>query len=700
MAKKTVPKKNVAPVFLDIRRPRFILTAALKRREVNLRFAPRVIYRHHRLTPTRIFLGLVAFAVVVGALVFYSSLLTSKRVFADASVEMNKNFSAAVAAFSNLDFKNASQILKENGTLITKTQNEFRSNPAVFLTGSLGNVVPVVGKIGILFAAAGRFNDDLSNLATNLSGLESNGFHYLLSDGHALLDSLSAMQTLMKTTADDAETIKNTAADLRDTAEVFKTLDDEISGAYVKHSIELRSAEAFLRSVIALLGTGDEKHFLVFFQNPAEIRPGGGFIGSYADCTFANGQIQNIAVNDIYYPDLRFPRKIVPPRELQTLTETWGARDANWFFDFPTSAKTVMNFLETSNVYKDKGVGFEGAIAVNINVLESVLELTGPVPLADYNLTIDKNNFLEEIQREVEAGEDKAAGHPKKILQTLAPLLIEKFENLGAQEKKEFVGKLTAHLAAKDIMVFARDGTITEFLSAKNLDGSVYDLPNNFWGTYLAVVNANVAGGKSDVFVNQTVTGEIDLDTGGGSFVDLKIMRAHAGDKEKDPWWRATNQDFIQVYANPDAQLVDIKGNDVKKVVSNFDYNSSGYERNADLDAIESTKTLLQGLSTWTMKAFGKNVFATWLMTPAGSVKTLEVRYQIPQRPSVTLDSSSTYQFIFEKQSGVPTSLGLDIVAPFGYHWRESGSVTYRLENPNSEKRVLLDLTLEKNSGA
>ncbi len=448
--------------------------------------------------------------------------------------------------------------------------------------------------------------------------------------------------------------------------------------------------------MIALVGSSDEKHLLVLFQNPAEIRPGGGFIGSYADLTVQNGQLQTMDVRDIYDPDGQFVRKVVPPWPLQTVTQDWGARDANWFFDFPTSARTVGNFLETSKIYSEKNQTFDAVIAININVLQSVLSLTGPISLPDYKLTIDKNNFLLEIQREVEAGADKAAGAPKKILKTLTPLLLQKFEALDSGAKKDFVEKLKEHFAAKDIMIYAKDPTLAGFLGTYNADGAVLSLPSDFWGTYVALVDANVAGGKSDAFVTQSLTGEIDVDTDGGSFVDLTVTRAHTGDKETDPWWKATNNDFLQVLTNPGAKLAGVKGADTKSVVSTFNYQAAKYEENPDLLAIESTKAFVQSMKTWVMSAFGKTDFATWLMTPAGGVKTLEVRYQISPTNAVIPVDGTVYKFIFEKQSGVQTALTFDIVAPFGYKWAESSDATYHFANPDPEKRVVVSLTLKK----
>ena len=115
-------------------------------------------------------------------------------------------------------------------------------------------------------------------------------------------------------------------------------------------------------------------------------------------------------MRDIYDSDGQLDAKIVPPKQLRSVTGGWGARDANWFFDFPVSAeKSNRLFGRVKNVQR-KIISFDGAIAVNISVLKDLLEITGPIRLPEYGLTIDKDNFLLNIQREVEMGDDKKSG--------------------------------------------------------------------------------------------------------------------------------------------------------------------------------------------------------------------------------------------------------------------------------------------------
>ena len=47
--------------------------------------------------------------------------------------------------------------------------------------------------------------------------------------------------------------------------------------------------QKFLDAFIPWLSSPVPHHVLVMLQNPSEIRPAGGFLGSYADITIASG---------------------------------------------------------------------------------------------------------------------------------------------------------------------------------------------------------------------------------------------------------------------------------------------------------------------------------------------------------------------------------------------------------------------------
>lgn len=696
--KKQVSKKNVVPIVVDVKNPTTNYSWSSHHPSIDLRKTPMGTAVGTKRTKallkrSLLFISLAIFLIIAfeGVRVFLA-----KDFIKTAGARIGENFSSSVSAMQSLEPEKASATLKENGKEIATLDAVLKNNHANSFMSILGSVIPAFKESSSLIGHVASLNINFLKLASATEDLKKNGFHNFQSNGPAFLNSLKEVRASLATIMVEAQAVKNATANLRQLSSSFGAIDDSIGKKYLDNSALLYKANSSLDSLITLLSSENRRHLLILFQNPAEIRPGGGFIGSYADVTIKDGQMQNIDVRDIYDPDGQLFEKIVPPYQLQTVSQNWGARDANWFFDFPTSAKTVISFLEMSKMYEENGVTFDGAIAINIPVIQSMLEATGPIYLAEYNVTIDQNNFLTEVQREVEAGKDKKAGQPKRILKVLAPLLMEKLKLLDTGSQSAFIKSLGARIAKKDIMFYAKDAELASFLKQTNTDGSVFELPSNFLGSYLAIVDANVAGGKTDALITQTADVNVNIDTSGAVLTDLTVARTHNGGDKKDPWWNSKNQNFIQILTDPGSSLILLKGNSIKLEKPTFDYEKNGYDENPDLYRIDFSRLALPEYHAWSMNEFGKTAFGTWFNVEPRKTATLTVRYHNDNTSLTAPTAGSTYTFVYERQSGVQTKLNITISAPIGFVWEESGLPTYTYTNDNPDGRVVLMATLAK----
>ena len=462
---------------------------------------------------------------------------------------------------------------------------------------------------------------------------------------------------------------------------------------YVKMTTELMSYREGLESFIALLEKPTDTHLLVLFQNPSEIRPAGGFTGSYADLVLSGGAVKEINVNDIYYPEHFLKEKIVPPFQLQGITTHWGPQDANWFFNFPSSAKKVTEIMEKSAVYAEKDIKFDGVIAINIRLVEDFLKLTGAIEVPSYGHTLNSGNFLRVVQEEVEEGRDKIPGqNPKRILNVITPILMQKLTTLDETRKSEIANIFKYRFSNKDIQFYFEESKLQNLMFQLGGAGEVFEIPGNFTGDYLAVVNANIAGGKTDMVILQNIElNSIIHDDGTVSNI-LVVERMHNGDKEKEPRYRAFNQNFIKIFTLPGAKLIGLKGNSEKIISPHVNYKSAGYAVDTDLALIESTKSFLKNFNASTYQEAGKNVFATWFSVAAGDEKKLSTVYE--NAIKVVVAHGQKYEFVLDKQSGTESDFKYTIKAPAGFIWRESNSQTFSYETASLPARVKLELTL------
>lgn len=697
MTKKRVPQKNIKPIILDVQKPNFNYEHLLKFSTINLSKVP----QNYSSTKTfKKVLTVVLVCLLIGLFTFtFISWLNIKKI--QATLEKNgpqivSNFSSFANSFKNLENATASSYLENNSQTLADINKLLNDNFSGGILNVFGNFVPLIKNGTNIIQQIGKLNMNLIVLSNLVNDLKNNGLSYFQNNGKALIDDLENIKKYINETNNESRDLEESLSQIKNFGWLLGNIDIN-KNEYLKYSTELYGLENVLENLISILKSNTPHHIAILFQNPSEIRPGGGFIGSYAHLTVFNGQMQDLEVRDIYDPDGQLDIKVVPPKELQATTPNWGARDANWFFDFPTSAKTVLNFLNASKMYSEKNIKFDEAIGINVNVVSSLLKITGPISITGYP-TINSDNFLYEVEKEKQLAKANNEPYPKKILQVLTPIILEKLKNLNDDQKQKLFDILKYHLDKKDIMLYSTNVVLENFFNNANVGGAVYSLPQDFWGNYLAVVNANIAGGKSDAFIKEDVNANIDTDTLGNIFTTLYITRTHNGNEVQESWWRATNNDFLQVFTEPNANLVDVSGNDYRKKYSTLDYANLDYAINPDLAAIQSNELFISNSNVIQRKEFDKNVFGMWIITPLGESKTLKVRYQTTYPHIKVLMPGQKYTFVFEKQSGVQNSLELTINAPFKYFWQETNSPTFTYENSNPDKRIIIQLTLGYNN--
>jgi len=647
---------------------------------------PKIIVRAARVWPR--YFRIVSL-VVFGLLIIFTAFsaigfLDVKNTLNQSARELRSQFEEVGSALKTLKFgevKNSFLTLDAQVQTVKSKADRY----GLLALAELGSqIFPNLKAIPQAFEQIGKLSEVAISLTTKLEELKDKSFYWLThQEGNLFTENLEEVRAGLTQISEIAAAVKNQGT----------AIGYPIGEEFLGFNVSLYKSERFLKSLTEWFKAPGEKHLALLFQNPSELRPGGGFVGSYADLVLTQNGLQSIKVWDIYDPDGQLDIKVVPPKPLQGLTNRWGARDANWFFDFPTSAKKIIRFLEASKIYREAHVTFDGALALNVKVIESILGIIGPIELKEYKLTIRQDNFLKEIQREVEAGRDNRSGDPKRILKVLTPIMFEKIGTLDERQKQALLENLKNHTNQKDVLVYFKDLNLQGYLENLGFAGEVMTLPNGFKGEYLAVVNANVAGGKSDAYVSQKIRLGSKIDAHGRIDNYLIIEKVHTGEEAEDSWHRAANKSYVKIFTPRDSRLTYIKGHEPKTVKPKIDYLASGYLIDDDLRAIEETRQYLEELEVEKFEESDKTVFAAWMAVKAGTSKKLEAQYFNPQKLTLTR-GPTPYRFIFEKQSGAQTSLDFLIEAPPGYLFRENGETIYNQVNEDPPGRLIIDLTL------
>ena len=84
-----------------------------------------------------------------------------------------------------------------------------------------------------------------------------------------------------------------------------------------RYDTEINLVEETIDTWPSLLGFDKGKTYLILFQNNMELRPGGGFIGSYGILPVSNGTPGNLQIHDVYEADGQLTQQVNPPYGLQ-----------------------------------------------------------------------------------------------------------------------------------------------------------------------------------------------------------------------------------------------------------------------------------------------------------------------------------------------------------------------------------------------
>lgn len=613
------------------------------------------ISRSHKRRPVLKTLSMAVLTVVItGSMFLYSQ----KEKIDDARKAVYQNYLSSLRTFESFNLKDFSLSIQ------SADQNlKYLGNISYPLKFS-----PIGGNIPLFIDTLRNFNSSALRAIGTVDQLESRGFDWLFGDGKRLNQSLDRLK-------DDLDSITKSSSAIRNGLGSIESLN-AVSGKYLSLHSDLKASVSLIDGIINLLNS-DQKLALIF-SNDSEMRATGGFNGSYATVSFNDGQISNIDVNDVMIVDSALSDKIIPPKPLQAIATNWGARDANWFFDFKTSAEKTLGFIEKSDLYLKENTKFSGLISINHKTVSDILKIVGPVELPEYKTVLDGTNFSKIIQNEVSRDSTIRGSERKDILKIALDSLLTKIKNSTPDQKKAIISALAYRAKNKDIQVYFHDNRLESFAEKYGFSGSAYNFSGDQFGDYLAVVNSNIGGEKSDAVMRQKISLKSRLETSGSVTNELFVYRHHGGVKSDPVFYRATNQSFIRVMTPKDSGLDKVSGNYEKYIVAKANYKNPEYKSDHDVELSDNGEES------------GKKVFGYWLRTPIGKDGTLNLSYSRNSR------ISDKFRFIFERQSGVDSLLDYQLTAPAGYVFKETGTSSYAYVNDNPPARLIIDLNLRK----
>jgi len=389
-----------------------------------------------------------------------------------------------------------------------------------------------------------------------------------------------------------------------------------------------------------LLGFERPQRYLLLFQNNAELRPTGGFIGSYGLVTLEKAKMTQFQLFDVYDADGKLTADIKPPFPLNRYlgASHWFLRDSNYSIDFRNSASEAVSFLKL-----ETGEKVDGVIALDVAFLSSLLEATGSLRLSDYKETLTKDNFYPVTQKYVETDFFPGSTQKKDFLRSVEQALMTKLQKREFSYQKMLTVLSNAALE-KHLLFSFPDATLQKLFSLNNLSSALAEQRRPEEGVLLDTVGineANLGQNKSNFYLLRKLSQEVMIDGDGGVFTKVQVR--YTNTSTKADLFGGDYKAYVRLITPEGTTLTEVMVDATVQpilppITSQTVYKAASFKVGKGIEVEETVEE-------------GRQLFGVYLEVPQGRTKTLTFSYKLADKASIT-QPSFEYELVTIKQPG------------------------------------------------
>lgn len=431
-----------------------------------------------------------------------------------------------------------------------------------------------------------------------------------------------------------------------------------------------------------LLGIDGKRKYLILFQNNMELRPGGGFIGSYATLTLDKGKIIEFLINDVYDADGQLKGHVEPPYPIRRYLAKahWYMRDSNFDVDFAESAYTVAFFLNAEMNEK-----VDGVIGIDVSFVKNLLSAIGYVDVPEYKEIVNADNLYLLTQSHSEKNFFPSSTQKKDFLRSLAKAIQEK---LGAQKDLPYLSIfkiLIKSIEEKHVLFAHNNKNIQNLFTANRWSSSLWDSRAEGDGVvndYIGISEANIGVNKANYFIERSLSYDASINEDGS--VSSKATVVYKNNSVAWPGGDYKNYLRFILPSGSSLSQVFIDGNPQK--IGNAITDPLVYEQKNFVPPqfLEIEKT----------EEKGKTIYGFLAIIPAKTSKVISIDYELPKEYAVK-QPFIKYSLKFFKQPGTEKyPFDFSLSYPSSYQITSSSK---ELENKDGKAVFSEDLTVDKN---
>ncbi len=339
----------------------------------------------------------------------------------------------------------------------------------------------------------------------------------------------------------------------------------------------IEKANDFVDLAPTLLAKDSEKKYLILFANNMELRPGGGFIGSFGILTFKNMSLQDWKIYDVYDADGQLKPHIDPPDPIRLYLQQphYFLRDSAFSPDFLDNYAKAKYFLQQELNISD----FNGAVLFTTTSVQHILQAFGDLYLPDYNEIINERNFYLKAQIHSEKEFFPGSIQKKGFLTAVARQI---FVNLDRVSLLTLTREIKRSLDEKQIVAYSDLPQIQEKL-----------LDTNYWSgrmiepkctapqpdtpcviDYIFPVDANLGVNKANFFVRRQMNLKTRISVNGA--IEHTFSLDIKNDSSAEVFPGGTYKNYFQLFLPKNSVIKNVSKNDV--LIDDYDDKNDVYK--------------------------------------------------------------------------------------------------------------------------
>lgn len=465
------------------------------------------------------------------------------------------------------------------------------------------------------------------------------------------------------------------------------TLPDKEKKEVMQFDGSMRMAANTINILPFALGIYGKKTYLVLFQNNMELRPGGGFIGSYGLLQMDRGHIADFSIHDVYDADGQLKKYIEPPFALRRyLPQGQGyLRDSNFDVDFAQSAQAATFLLQ-----EETGVTADGVVGIDLSFVKSLLEIIGPVRVAEYNEMVNKDTFFQQTEKHAEQDFFPGSTQKKDFLKFLFAAIQQKLQTQKTIPYATLFRQIPHVIEQKHLLFALRDSSYQKELSLNGFSSTLLDTRKDDAGVindFMGISDANLGANKSNYFLTRSIMQQAALDKSG--IIQETVAITYTNKSEAGKWPGGDYKNYLRIILPENTDILDVAIDRDRQNVVTAIRDPLVYENKAFLPP--------NGLEVEKTQEAGKIIYGFLVTIPAGKTKTVTITYQLGQKSNLAYPAVKYNLRVFKQPGTDNDAYSFSLNYPDVYKMFASTKGVTNGSQANFNTNLLTDQTIEVN---